>query len=280
MRDNTEPDNTERDHAEDAMEKTPFRVFTTMLVMALVGITIAKSISYYETKSVNALVAEDWGLGFSENGKAPTANTTPEELKQYNGYYIGDQTKKVIYLTFDCGYENGNMPQILDALKACDVKAAFFVVGNYLETDPELVKRMVTEGHIVGNHSYHHPDMSSMDREGFEKELNSLSEKYKEVTGQEMQKYYRPPQGKYSLNSVKMADELGYKTVFWSLAYVDWYDNDQPTKEQAYEKLLGRIHPGAVVLLHATSKTNADILQELIAKWKEMGYSFETIDKL
>lgn len=103
MRDNTEPDNTERDHAEDAMEKTPFRVFTTMLVMALIGITIAKSISYYETKSVNALVAEDWGLGFSENGKAPTANTTPEELKQYNGYYIGDQTKKVIYLTFDCG---------------------------------------------------------------------------------------------------------------------------------------------------------------------------------
>ena len=195
-------------------------------------------------------------------------------MKKHHAYYIGDQTQKVIYLTFDCGYENGYMENILDALKQSDVKATFFLVGNYLETSPELVKRMVAEGHTVGNHSYHHPDMSSMDQASFEKELNTFEEKYKEVTGLSCCKYYRPPQGKYSEANLKMADKLGYKTFFWSLAYVDWYDNDQPTKEQAFEKLLGRIHPGAIVLLHATSKTNSEILQELIAKWKEMGYSF------
>lgn len=224
---------------------------------------------------------ENWGLSFQNEGMPPVANATADELKQYNAYYTNPSGEKVIYLTFDAGFENGNTPAILDALKKHGVPAAFFIVGNYLETSPDLVKRMISEGHIVGNHTYHHPDMSKISTmEAFQKELSDLETLYTEVTGQTMPRYYRPPQGKYSKENLMMAKELGYKTFFWSLAYVDWYQDKQPTKEEAFKKLLGRIHPGAVVLLHSTSSTNAAILDELLTKWEEMGYSFRSLDEL
>ena len=154
-------------------------------------------------------------------------------------------------------------------------------MGNYLETSPDLVKRMVEEGHTVGNHTYHHPDMSKIStKETFSKELNDLEMLYTKTTGQSMTRYYRPPQGKYSEANLKMADELGYQTFFWSLAYVDWYEDKQPTREEAFQKLLGRIHPGAIVLLHSTSKTNAQILDELLTRWEEMGYRFGQLEEL
>lgn len=160
----------------------------------------------------------NWGLSFPSPGQAPVGNTTNDYLKQFNACYMGDPGVKVIYLTFDAGYENGNTAKILDALKKHGVHAAFFVVGNYLETSPELVKRMVEEGHIVGNHTYHHPDMSKIsDKQSFEKELKDLENLYTQVTGQTMKKYYRPPQGKYSENNLKMAQEMGYKTFFWKI---------------------------------------------------------------
>ena len=232
--------------------------------------------------AVEAAASNDnWGLSFQEEGKTPVGNATPEFLKQYNAYFGGNSEDKKIYLTFDCGYENGYTPAILDALEKHNVKAAFFVVGNYLETSPDLVKRMVEEGHIVGNHTYHHPDMSQIsDPASFQEEITSLEKKYQEITGLEMQKFYRPPQGKYSESNLKMAQELGYQTVFWSLAYVDWYVDQQPTQEEAYAKLLPRIHPGAVVLLHSTSKTNAEILDDLLTKWEQEGYTFGTLNEL
>ena len=154
-------------------------------------------------------------------------------------------------------------------------------VGNYLQTAPELVQRMADEGHLVGNHTEHHWDMSRIaDRETFRKELETVEEQYRELTGQEMEKFYRPPQGVYSEENLRMAKELGYKTVFWSLAYVDWYQDDQPTAEQAFSKLIPRIHPGAVVLLHSTSQTNAAILDELIGKWEALGYRFGRLEEL
>ncbi len=140
---------------------------------------------------------------------------------------------------------------------------------------------MVEEGHTVGNHTYHHPDMSQIStKEAFSKELTELETLYQETVGKPMTKYYRPPQGKYSESNLKMAQELGYQTFFWSLAYVDWYQDNQPTREEAFDKLLGRIHPGAVVLLHSTSSTNAEILDELLTKWEEMGYTFKSLDQL
>ena len=231
--------------------------------------------------AASASANTNWGLSFQEEGKTPVGNASADFLKQYDAYYAGDPSKKVLYLTFDAGYENGYTPAILDALKKHNVKATFFVVGNYIETSPDLIKRMVAEGHIVVNHTNHHPDMSKIsDMESFKKEINDLEQLYKETTGQEMQKFYRPPQGKYSESNLKQAQELGYKTIFWSLAYVDWYVDKQPTKEEAYSKLLPRIHPGAIVLLHSTSKTNAEILDELLGKWEAEGYTFGTLNDL
>ncbi len=240
----------------------------------LVG-TVAWARLHTAVSVATAAANTNWGLRFQKDGETPVGNASAEALAKYNAVYTGDTSKKVIYLTFDAGYDNGYTAPILDTLKKHNVPAAFFIVGNFAESRPELVKRMVAEGHIVGNHTYHHPDMSAISTaEGFEKELGSLETLYKEITGSDMQKFYRPPQGKYSEQNLQMAHERGYKTCFWSLAYVDWYVNDQPTREQAFAKLLPRVHPGAIVLLHSTSRTNCEILDDLLTKWKEMGYSF------
>lgn len=224
---------------------------------------------------------ENWGLCFGDSGTKPRADATAEEMAQYNAYYCDTTEEKVMYLTFDCGYENGNTPAILDALKKHQVSATFFVVGHFLESAPDLVKRMVEEGHTVGNHTYHHPDMSKIsDADSFAEEMNSVANKFKEVTGQEIDKYYRPPQGKYNENNLQMAKNLGYATFFWSLAYVDWNVKDQPDHEEAIAKLTKRAHPGAVVLLHNTSKTNGEILDEVLTKWEEMGYRFGKLEDI
>ena len=229
----------------------------------------------------SAVPTGSWGLSFRTEGKAPVGNASAEALRRYDAVYLGNEAEQKIYLTFDAGYENGCTEPILDALAKHNVRAAFFVVGNYIEQNPDLVRRMLREGHLVGNHTYHHYDMSKLsDEAAFSRELTSLEDLYREVTGEQMQKYYRPPQGIYSEKNLEMAQKLGYRTVFWSLAYVDWYQDDQPTDEQAFAKLLPRIHPGAVVLLHSTSQTNARILDTLLTKWEEMGYTFGTLDEL
>ena len=201
-------------------------------------------------------------------------------MKKYGAYYVGNANEKVLYLTFDCGYENGNTPAILKALKKHKVKATFFVVGHFLKENNDLVKQIAKEGHTIGNHTYNHPNIIGMSKEKFESELTQVEDLYKEITGKEMTKYYRPPQGKYNVENLQMAQAKGYKTFFWSLAYVDWNADAQPTKEEAFEKLLSRIHPGAIVLLHNTSKTNGEILDELLGKWEDMGYSFGTLGDL
>ena len=234
-----------------------------------------------QTIGSKVLEGENWGLGFGGEGQKPTGNAAAEELKKYNAYFCGEGQEKVIYLTFDCGYENGNTEPILDALKKHNAPATFFVVGHFLESAPEIVKRMVEDGHSVGNHTYHHPDMSKIsDKSSFQKEMDDVKELFKEITGTEMAMYYRPPQGKYSTANLEMAKEAGYATFFWSLAYVDWNQDDQPSHEEAFKKLMGRIHPGAIVLLHSTSKTNGEILDELLTKWEEMGYTFSPLSEL
>ena len=247
-----------------------------LLLAFAIAVTVAISVF-----SSDALETGSWGLSFRQEGAPPIGNAGKDQLKNYDAAYIGDTTQKVLYLTFDAGYENGCTEKILDILKKHDVKAAFFLVGNYIEKNADLVHRMAEEGHIVGNHTMHHYDMSKLsDPAAFSKELQDLEALYKDTTGQDMPKYYRPPQGIYSEENLKMARELGYKTVFWSLAYVDWNNDSQPTKEQAFAKLLPRTHNGAVVLLHSTSQTNAEILDELLTKWKEQGYRFGTLEEL
>ena len=222
-----------------------------------------------------------WGLSFRSSGQPPIGTANSTALEQFDAAYLGDSKEKVLYLTFDAGYENGCTAKILDVLQKHEVPAAFFLVGNYLQKNADLVRRMVAEGHIVGNHTMHHPDMSKIsDKAAFSKELSDLEALFKEITGETMPKYYRPPQGSYSEDNLRMARELGYKTVFWSLAYVDWNNDKQPTAEYAFSKLLPRTHNGAVILLHSTSQTNAEILDQLLERWKEMGYRFASLEEL
>ncbi|MBQ3078186.1 MAG: polysaccharide deacetylase family protein [Clostridia bacterium] len=231
--------------------------------------------------AATAAVPDSWGLSFPEEGQPPVGNATPELLASYDACFLGDVGKPVIYLTFDAGFENGCTAPILDTLAAEGVPAAFFLVGNYIADQPDLVRRMVAEGHLVGNHTFSHPDMSRIaDPAAFEKELADLEALYLETVGEPMPKVYRPPQGKFSLQNLETAKALGYQTVFWSLAYVDWYTDNQPTREQAMAKLLPRIHNGAILLLHSTSTTNAEILGELIAAYRQMGYEFGDLKDL
>ena len=203
---------------------------------------------------------ENWGLSFQEEGKAPVGNASFDELKKYNAYYARNTDQKVIYLTFDCGYENGNTPSILAALKKHHVPATFFVVGNFLQDNPDM-SQIATQ-------------------ETFSKELSDVEDLFKKITGKSITRFYRPPQGKYNTENLQMAKDMGYHTFFWSLAYVDWLTDAQPSKEEAFDKLLGRIHPGAIVLLHNTSKTNGEILDELLNKWESMGYQFSSLKDL
>ena len=265
------------------LRKRIFQRPAAFVLLGVMAITLCASLLLQREEPAVASAAEitNWGLSFQKEGEAPVGNASAEYLKQFDSYYVGDANQKTIYLTFDCGFENGNTAAILDALKKHDAKACFFVVGNYLETAPDLVQRMVEEGHLVGNHTYHHPDMSKIgDMASFQQEIGAVEEKFRQITGQDMPKYYRPPQGKFNESNLKMAQELGYQTIFWSLAYVDWYTDKQPTQEEAYQKLLPRIHPGAIVLLHVTSQTNGEIMDELLTKWEEQGYTFGTLDQL
>ena len=221
-----------------------------------------------------------WGLSFQTEGQTPQGPASADTLEEYDAVYAGDGDGKILYLTFDAGYENGCTARILDTLKAHDVPAAFFLVGDYMERNPDLVRRMVAENHIVGNHTMNHPDMSGLTGDAFEKEITGLEALFRDITGKELPKYYRPPQGLYSRENLQAAKDLGYKTVFWSLAYVDWNNDKQPTAEYAFSKLLPRTHNGAVVLLHSTSETNAQILDKLLTEWKSAGYRFGTLEEL
>lgn len=260
------------------------KVLSVLAVVALV-LVLAVAGAMYQTRfgPVVTTTGEitDWGLSFPTSGQPPVGNASSEDLEALSARFLGDVSQPTIYLTFDAGFENGHTAAILDALKKHNAPAAFFLVGNYFQTAPDLVRRMVAEGHVVGNHTMNHPDMSKIsDIDAFQKELQGVEDLYREVVGSDMPKLYRPPQGKFNLENLKQAQQLGYTTVFWSLAYVDWYADNQPTKQQAFDKLLPRIHNGAIVLLHSTSETNAQILDELLTKWEQAGYQFGNLTDL
>lgn len=247
-------------------------------VLGAAGLCALVCLGLYRPGAVETV---SWGLHFSQANTPPSGPADSAQLAKYDAAFLGDTEQPVIYLTFDAGYENGCTEKILDALKAHDAPAAFFLCGNYLQRNADLVRRMAREGHIVGNHTMHHPDMSQItDPAAFAQELTQLEELYQEITGASMEKYYRPPQGKYSQENLEQASALGYRTVLWSLAYADWDNDHQPESEQAMEKLTGRIHNGAVVLLHSTSQTNAEILDRLLTRWEEMGYRFAPLSAL
>jgi len=217
----------------------------------------------------------------------PSLPTEFEIINEYDCMYIDtahtepDAAEKKVYLTFDAGYENGNIEKILNVLNENDVRGAFFILSNLINTSPELVKRMADEGHLVCNHTSKHKDMSKvLDIDTFKSELESLEKLYAEATGKQMSKYFRPPEGKFSRKTLEFASQLGYKTVFWSFAYADWDNGAQMDTSAAKRKILDNVHNGAIILLHPTSATNAAILGDIIKELKTQGYSFGMLDEI
>lgn len=255
----------------------------TFLLTIILIIGMLPSIAFSYTK-LN--VSDDTELNwyFVNRGKDAMPEGPKESInfiKDYDGYFVGNTEEKVIYLTFDEGYENGYTEKILDVLKETQVPAAFFVVKPYITQNPEIVKRMADEGHLVCNHSNHHPSMATvLDTEKFNKEFTDVEEAYMEVVGSEMPKFFRPPMGKYSVNSLKKTKDLGYKTIFWSFAYKDWIIDNQPSEEMAIKKITNGVHPGCIMLLHAVSKTNTNVLKTVIEQIKADGYEFKSLEEL
>ena len=220
------------------------------------------------------------------NGKLqPIFGKEADMVTKHGGYYIDKShndkcEEKVIYLTFDAGYENGNVERILDVMKQKDVKGAFFVLDHLIIDNTELVKRMKSEGHLVCNHTKSHKDLTKCSDTEIECDLTALDDICKEYCGFPLDRYFRFPEGKYSESALKCIDSLGYKTVFWSFGYADWDNDRQPSKKYALKKILENTHNGEILLLHPTSKTNADILPTLIDRWRDMGFRFGTLDEL
>ncbi|MFJ5716213.1 delta-lactam-biosynthetic de-N-acetylase [Neobacillus sp. NPDC093127] len=222
-----------------------------------------------------------WGFKKAVNEQPADAGAQYDQLlEKYGAFYKGDPNSKTLYLTFDSGYENGYTPKILEVLKKEKVPATFFVTGHFLNSQPELVKQMVKEGHIIGNHSWHHPDFTAVSDERVREELNSVKLKTKELTGQKKMKYLRPPRGVFSERTMQIAKEEGFTHVFWSLAFVDWNINQQRGWQYSYDNIMRQIHPGCVLLLHSVSKDNADALERAIQDLKKKGYKFKSLNDL
>ena len=220
-----------------------------------------------------------WGIKRSDNHEQPDVGTKNKEIMdKYNGIYMGNKEKKIVYLTFDLGYEAGYTSKILEILKNNNVKATFFITAHYVNTQPDLVKQMIDEGHIVGNHTVNHKSMPSCSSETINKEVMNLHSAISEKFGYEM-KFIRPPKGEYSERTVAYTNTLGYKTVMWSFAYDDWDENKQGREEYGRKKILENVHNGEIMLLHATSKDNANILDDVVKQIKHMGYEFKNIDE-
>lgn len=258
------------------MKKTKICIFATALLLtfAILPLHVFAAGNSYS-----------WYCKRTKDHTQPQVGGDIAFVSEYGGYSIdkkhGDACEdKVIYLTFDAGYENGNVEKILNVMKRQNVSGAFFVLGNLIDKNTELVCRMFSEGHLVCNHTYSHDCMVGKTQEEFKTELERLETACAEKTGHSLAKYYRPPEGRFDENSLKYAQDMGYKTIFWSFAYADWDNNKQMSKEAAKRKILDNIHNGAVLLLHPTSATNAAVLEDIILELKSLGYRFGTLDEL
>ena len=257
------------------------RIVQLFLIILIVCMSVFRVSIFAESDQVL-----NWYCTRNQNHKQPTLGTDLQIIEKYHGYYVDrnhgdDSNDKVVYLTFDAGYENGNIERILNTLREEQVTGAFFILENLIDKNPDLVQRMVQEGHTVCNHTATHRDMTKVDcLEDFCAELESLEEKYKRLTDTEMAKLYRPPEGRFDERSLSFANQLGYSTIFWSFAYADWDNNRQPSPEYAKKKIMDNLHNGAVILLHPTSSTNAEILGDVIRQIKSEGYRFARLEEL
>ncbi|MFZ3591411.1 delta-lactam-biosynthetic de-N-acetylase [Bacillus sp. DJP31] len=222
-----------------------------------------------------------WGFKKSVDHESPSAgNHLDKLLAEYNSVYLGDPSKKEIYLTFDNGYENGYTSPILDVLKKKKVPATFFVTGHYLKSQPDLIKRMDAEGHIIGNHSWHHPDLTKVSDVRLKNELELVREEFEKLTGKKGMQYLRAPRGIFSERTLALSGQLGYTNIFWSLAFVDWKIDQQQGWMHSYNQVMKQIHPGSILLMHTVSKDNSIAMEKIITDLQAQGYVFKSLDDL
>lgn len=245
-------------------------ILTIIVVLIFIPIIASASQAYH------------WGYKKSVNGQLPSIDQEGYKgiVEKYGALFLGNTREKVLYLTFDNGYENGYTPQILDVLKAKKVPAAFFVTGHYVSDQPELINRMVNEGHIVGNHSHSHPDMTRISDEKIKEELNRVEAEVANLTSQKKMTYLRPPRGIFNERTLAISRQMGYTNVFWSVAYKDWDVNQQKGAGYAHQQVMKQLHPGAIILLHSVSKDNAEALGGIIDEARKQGYEFHSLDQL
>ncbi|MBP1943762.1 peptidoglycan-N-acetylmuramic acid deacetylase [Bacillus luteolus] len=253
------------------------RILLSVLMSAVLLFSIQpiNADASYSNKPIN------WGFKRSKDHQPPSAGKQLDELlAEYGSFYLGDTSKKEVYLTFDNGYENGYTGKVLDVLKKKNVPATFFVTGHFLDSQPKLVERMAKEGHIVGNHSWYHPDLTQVSDERLKRELDTVRDEIERITGEKGGTYLRPPRGVFSERTLALSEKYGYQNVFWSLAFVDWHIDQQKGWEYAYNNIMKQIHPGAILLLHTVSKDNAEALEKAITDLEKEGYTFKSLDHL
>jgi len=218
-----------------------------------------------------------WYFTRNSNHQVPAIPNEAKMISKYRGMYVGDTSRRVVYLTFDNGYENGYTIPILDTLRNNQVKASFFVTESYINKNPDIIKRMVADGHAVCNHTSTHPSMPDISDSQIENEIRKTEESFQRVTGTRMAPYLRPPSGEYSERTLAVTQKLGYSTVFWSMAFKDWDVNDQPGADYSYNHVMTNVHPGAIILLHAVSSSNAEALDRILKDLKAQGYEFSLL---
>lgn len=259
------------------------QIFCLLLLpcLTLMGILGRGSPAALSTSSDAAIPAsaDNWGLSFPAEHETPIGNATADFLTQYDAWYVGDTSQKVIYLTFDCGYENGYTNKILDVLKEKQVTAAFFCTLPNIKAEPELIARMIKEGHIVGNHSVSHPSFAKISRTQMASEIENCDNYLREHFGYSAP-YFRFPMGEYSECALELVGSLGFKCVFWSLAWNDWNTDSQKGSDTAFKTVTSRLHPGAVILLHSVSSDNAGALGDIIDYARKQGYVFKSLSDL
>lgn len=238
----------------------------------------------FALKATSAISTKAFDFGFKKSTRGEAASIEQEGFKsilqKHGAIFLGDTSKKELYLTFNNGYENGQTAKILDILKEKKVPAAFFVTGHYAKEQPDLIKRMIDEGHLVGNHSWSHPNMTRITTESIKKELDQVKYAVAEITGQQDMPFARPPSGTFNEQVLACSKELGYTNVFWSIAYRDWDANAIRGARYAHDQVISQLHPGAVIMLHTVLRDNAEAMPSIIDSARELGYEFKSLDQL
>ena len=264
------------------MKRNICKFILILIIIIIIGVYVIISINSNNTKQVNVETLSnekiEWGLKRNEKGKQPDVGSINRQAMEENdGIYLGNKDKKIIYLTFDLGYEAGYTENILKALKDNDATATFFITAHYVNTASDLIEKMIDNGNIIGNHTVNHKSMPSLSEDALNQEVMDLHNAIKKKFNYEM-KYIRPPKGEYSMKSLAYTNSLGYKTVMWSFAYADWDESNQPSKQDAIDKIMKNLHNGEIMLLHGTSKTNSEILSDVLKQIKNEGYEIKSLD--